>query len=145
MEYVLTLQRKPLYYIHNLVIPCILQMVIILSTFFLPLESGERIGVVITIILVFAVYLQVRKSYHSIYSLLYQYKKGDQKFRTRPGPSNKFLWKTYQYIFKYNLFKNYSARFNGGKNCVSATHLLNSVMPKLYREIAQIWSKLSPI
>ena len=60
--YVLTLQRKPLYYIHNLVIPCILQMVIILSTFFLPLECGERIGVVITIILVFAVYLQVSSS-----------------------------------------------------------------------------------
>ena len=59
MEYVFTLQRRPQYYIHNLVTPCILQMIIILSTFFLPLESGERVGVVITIILVFAVYLQV--------------------------------------------------------------------------------------
>ena len=59
MEYVFKLQRKSLYYIHNLITPCVMQMVIILSTFFLPLESGERVGVVITIILVFAVYLQL--------------------------------------------------------------------------------------
>ena len=59
IEFEFTLQRKPLYYVHNLVTPCVLQMIIILSTFFLPLESGERIGVVITILLVFAVYLQV--------------------------------------------------------------------------------------
>ena len=60
VEFVFTLQRRPLYYIYNLMVPCILQIVIILSTFFLPFESGERVGVVITIILVFAVYLQVR-------------------------------------------------------------------------------------
>ena len=59
VEFVFTLQRRPLYYIYNLMVPCILQIVIILSTFFLPFESGERVGVVITIILVFAVYLQV--------------------------------------------------------------------------------------
>lgn len=59
LEYTLKLERKPLYYIFNLVIPCIVLMVIALFTFFLPADSGERIGVVITVLLVFAVYLKV--------------------------------------------------------------------------------------
>ena len=44
VEFAFTLQRKPLYYVHNLIVPCIIQMIIILFTFFLPPESGERIG-----------------------------------------------------------------------------------------------------
>ena len=59
IRYTIRLHRKPLYYIYNVVLPCIIQMLIILSTFFLPPETGERIGVVITVLLVFAVYLEV--------------------------------------------------------------------------------------
>ena len=60
------LRRKPLYYVNSIIAPCIIQMVIILFTFFLPPESGERIGVVITVLLVFAVYLEVRSLKFSI-------------------------------------------------------------------------------
>ena len=38
------LKRRPSYYIYNIVIPCVVQMLIILFTFLLPAESGERIG-----------------------------------------------------------------------------------------------------
>ena len=59
IQFTLKLQRKPLYYVYNIVLPCVIQMVIILFTFFLPPDSGERIGVLITVLLVFAVYLEV--------------------------------------------------------------------------------------
>ena len=59
IEFTFKLERKPLYYIQHVVVPCIIQMLIILFTFFLPPDSGERIGVVITVLLVFAVYLQI--------------------------------------------------------------------------------------
>merc|ERR1712072_944442 len=59
IKYTINLQRKPLYYVYSVITPCIIQMVIILFTFFLPPDSGERIGVVITVLLVFAVYLEV--------------------------------------------------------------------------------------
>ena len=62
IQFTLKLERKPLYYIYNIVLPCVVQMVIILFTFFLPPDSGERIGVVITVLLVFAVYLEVLSS-----------------------------------------------------------------------------------
>merc|ERR1719447_1119319 len=55
----MNLRRKPLYYVMSVIVPCIIQMVIILFTFFLPPDSGERIGVVITVLLVFAVYLEI--------------------------------------------------------------------------------------
>lgn len=62
MEYRIKLDRRAFYYIHHIVVPCIIQMIVILFTFFLPPDCGERIGVVITVLLVFAVYLQVISS-----------------------------------------------------------------------------------
>lgn len=59
ISYEITLQRRPLFYIFNIVVPCLIQMVIILFTFFLPPQSGERVGIVIAVLLVFAVYLEV--------------------------------------------------------------------------------------
>lgn len=62
LEYTIRMDRRPMHYIVNAVIPCLIQMAIILTTFFLPPESGERISVVITVLLVFAVYLEVISS-----------------------------------------------------------------------------------
>lgn len=62
VTYTINLKRKPKYYVANIIIPCVIQMIIILFTFFLPPDSGERIGVVITVLLVFAVYLEVVSS-----------------------------------------------------------------------------------
>ena len=59
LRYTLMIDRKPQYYIlHNLV-PCAVQMTVILFSFFLPAKYGQRISLLITILLVFAVYLQV--------------------------------------------------------------------------------------
>ena len=53
------LQRKPLYYIFNVITPCLVLAVTILFGFFLPPESGERISLTITILLAVAVFLQL--------------------------------------------------------------------------------------
>lgn len=50
--------RKPNYYVITLILPCILLLLIILFSHFLPPGSGERMGVVITILLAFAVFLE---------------------------------------------------------------------------------------
>ncbi|XP_015774560.1 PREDICTED: neuronal acetylcholine receptor subunit beta-3-like [Acropora digitifera] len=52
-------KRKPLFYIFNLIIPCIIIMSMVLLGFFLPPESGERITLSITVLLAMAVFLQL--------------------------------------------------------------------------------------
>ena len=53
------MDRKPLFYLFNLVIPCIIILSMILLGFFLPPESGERITLSITVLLAMAVFLQL--------------------------------------------------------------------------------------
>ena len=53
------IHRRPLYYIFNVIIPCIILMCLVLFSFYLPPESGERITIVITVLLAFTVILQV--------------------------------------------------------------------------------------
>lgn len=55
----LVLKRKPLFYIFNLIIPCMIIMSMVLLGFFLPPESGERITLSITVLLAMAVFLQL--------------------------------------------------------------------------------------
>ena len=55
----ITLLRKPLYYIFNVITPCLVLVTTILFGFFLPPESGERISLTITILLAVAVFLQL--------------------------------------------------------------------------------------
>lgn len=52
-------QRKPLFYIFNLIIPCVIIVSMVLLGFFLPPESGERITLSITVLLAMAVFLQL--------------------------------------------------------------------------------------
>ena len=52
-------KRKPLFYIFNLILPCIIIMATILVGFLLPPESGERITLSITVLLAMAVFLQL--------------------------------------------------------------------------------------
>lgn len=52
-------KRKPLYYIFNLILPCLIIMCMVLLGFFLPPESGERITLNITVLLAMAVFLQL--------------------------------------------------------------------------------------
>ncbi|XP_020901360.2 neuronal acetylcholine receptor subunit alpha-10 [Exaiptasia diaphana] len=55
----ITIKRKPLFYLFNLVVPCMIILSMILLGFFLPPESGERITLSITILLAMAVFLQL--------------------------------------------------------------------------------------
>ncbi|XP_032221046.1 acetylcholine receptor subunit alpha-like [Nematostella vectensis] len=55
----INIKRKPLFYIFNLVVPCMIILSMILLGFFLPPESGERITLSITILLAMAVFLQL--------------------------------------------------------------------------------------
>lgn len=52
-------KRKPLFYIFNLIVPCMIIMSMVLLGFFLPPESGERITLSITVLLAMAVFLQL--------------------------------------------------------------------------------------
>ena len=55
----ITLLRKPLYYVWNVITPCLLLIATILFGFFLPPESGERVSLSITLLLAFVVFLQL--------------------------------------------------------------------------------------
>lgn len=52
-------KRKPLFYMFNLIIPCMIITGMVLLGFFLPPESGERITLSITVLLAMAVFLQL--------------------------------------------------------------------------------------
>lgn len=52
----LTLRRKPLFYICNVFLPCIIIVISILFQFFLPLESGEKISYGTTLLLAMSVF-----------------------------------------------------------------------------------------
>ena len=54
----ITLRRKPLYHVFNVISPCLVLAATILFGFFLPPESGERISLTITIVLTVALFLQ---------------------------------------------------------------------------------------
>ncbi|CAH1790864.1 unnamed protein product [Owenia fusiformis] len=51
------IRRRPLYYIFNLILPCIFIVAIAPFAFFLPPASGERISLVITLLLALTVFL----------------------------------------------------------------------------------------
>ena len=59
VEFTLSLKRLPLYYVLYLVLPCLCLSLLSPFVFFVPPESGERIGFGITIVLAMSVYLLV--------------------------------------------------------------------------------------
>ncbi len=59
IEYTLTWQRLPGYWLLYLVFPCVCLSLIAICTFFIPADSGERSGFCITTVLAMSVYLLV--------------------------------------------------------------------------------------
>ncbi|XP_013388535.1 neuronal acetylcholine receptor subunit alpha-7-like isoform X2 [Lingula anatina] len=51
------IKRRSLYYIFNIVLPCILIVSIALVAFYLPPESGEKVSLVITVLLALTVFM----------------------------------------------------------------------------------------
>ena len=58
-KYTLKIKRKPLYYIMLLIIPCVLCTMLVLISFSIPPENGERIGFCATIMISISVYLLI--------------------------------------------------------------------------------------
>lgn len=57
LTYAITLQRRPLFHILNTLFPVALMAVLIAMVFKLPVDSGEKIGFSLTVLLAYAVYL----------------------------------------------------------------------------------------
>ena len=51
------LRRKPLYYIFNLILPCVFITATTVLVFYLPVESGEKVSLGVTVLLALTVFL----------------------------------------------------------------------------------------
>lgn len=54
---ILVMRRKTLYYMYNVVLPCIMMSVLTLLVFCLPPDSGEKIALGVTVLLAFSVFM----------------------------------------------------------------------------------------
>ena len=59
----LTLQRRPTYYILNMVLPCVVLSMLGSLAFCLPVSCGERVSLQITVILSFGIYQMMLTEY----------------------------------------------------------------------------------
>ena len=59
IKYTLEIKRKPLYYIMLLILPCVLCTLLVLVSFEIPPENGERIGFCSTVMISISVYLLI--------------------------------------------------------------------------------------
>ncbi|XP_070570316.1 neuronal acetylcholine receptor subunit alpha-10-like isoform X2 [Ptychodera flava] len=57
VTYTIQLQRRPVYYIFNLIVPCVILAALSALTFLLPVESGEKISYGISVLLALTVFL----------------------------------------------------------------------------------------
>ena len=57
IHYNMAFQRRPLYYLLNLVLPCSLITFVAMLSFFLPPDSGEKVGLGVTVLLSLSVFL----------------------------------------------------------------------------------------
>ncbi|XP_035697059.1 neuronal acetylcholine receptor subunit alpha-10-like [Branchiostoma floridae] len=59
LKFSINLRRRPMFYFFNLVLPCLILLLINPLVFYLPPDSGERMGFCMTILLALVVFLQL--------------------------------------------------------------------------------------
>jgi hypothetical protein len=59
VTYTLVVQRKPLFYLFNMVMPCVLITLVALLGFYMPNDSGEKLSMGITTLLSMTVFLMI--------------------------------------------------------------------------------------
>ena len=59
IKYSIVIKRRPLFYIFNLVMPCVLITLVALLGFYMPPESGEKVAMGITTLLSVTVFLMI--------------------------------------------------------------------------------------
>ncbi|XP_062620562.1 acetylcholine receptor subunit alpha-like [Saccostrea cucullata] len=62
LEFVIVMDRKPLFYLYSTVLPILLLSVLNMVCFLVPIESGEKIGMTMAIFLTFAVFMTLISS-----------------------------------------------------------------------------------
>ena len=59
LNYVFQMNRRKSYYLTAIMIPILLMSVLIVAVFWVPIESGEKIGFCLTILLTYVVFLSI--------------------------------------------------------------------------------------
>lgn len=59
ITYTVHIQRRVLFYVNNIIIPCVILNMLTILSFLLPHDSGERISLVITVLLGLTVYMLI--------------------------------------------------------------------------------------
>ncbi|CAF1054129.1 unnamed protein product [Rotaria magnacalcarata] len=57
LKFYFHVRRRTLYYIYNVMIPCIMLSILTCLTFYLPVESGEKVSLGLTVLLAFSVFM----------------------------------------------------------------------------------------
>ena len=57
VTFTIIIRRRAMFYLYNLVIPCAMIALLSLCSFYLPPDSGERVGFVITVLLAMSVFM----------------------------------------------------------------------------------------